>query len=110
MPTHRNELRFPPYEDVPELCPVFVTFVDEKRYLGHCQDVSHTRESIWCHTFRFLVCGRIEDLAIVGKAHWHDLWSKLRIHGRKPRDPSVFQFCPNRGGNLLPVATGTFES
>src|ERR1700739_1362642 len=36
MPMHWKEVSFSSYEDVPELCPVFVELVDEKRYLGHC--------------------------------------------------------------------------
>jgi hypothetical protein len=109
MPTHRNELRFPPYEDVPKLCPVFIVLVDEKGYLGYSYDVPQTRESFRCDPLRFFVYSRVENFAIICKAHRHDVWSMPRIHRGKPRNPSIFQFCLNRAGNLLARHTRAFE-
>src|SRR5580693_6477246 len=99
----RNQLRVPTDQDVPELCPVFIVFVDQKCDSGHGPDVSQTCESFWCNTFRFLVYRCVETLAIIRKTDWHDVWSTLRMQRREPRNPGLFQFCPNRAGNLRPL-------
>ena len=72
--------------------------------MWYCPDVSQSRKPFRYNTLRFPVHCRVEDFAIVSKTDRHDVWSKLRIQGRKPRNPGIFQFRLNRVRNLLLLA------
>src|ERR1700733_10326072 len=95
-----NQFRFPTYEDVPELCPVLIVFVDQKRYAWHSPDVSQTRQSFWFNTLRFAVYSCVDKLAVVSKTDRYDVWSILVIQRRKPRNSGLLQDFLNCTRNL----------
>ena len=92
---YRDELRFPTYQDVVKLCPVFLVIINKQGNLRNGQNVLQTCEPFWSETLRFLVYGRIENVSIICKADRHNMRRTFRIERRKPRDPRLLQFCAN---------------
>src|SRR5271168_4502212 len=93
-----KEPGFPAYQDIPELCPVLVVFIDQKRHAGHCPDVLQTCESFPWNTLRFLVYRRVEQLAVISKADRYDVRPTLGIRCCKPRNSCLFELFPDRTG------------
>src|SRR6201987_4038634 len=100
-----NQLRFPAYQNIPELCPVLIVFVDQKRHTRCCPDVSQTCESFSWNTLRFLVYRCVEKFADISKTDRHDVWSTLGIQSREPLNSGLLKHFANRTGNDFPFTT-----
>jgi hypothetical protein len=98
-PRARYELGFSPDQDVPELRPILVVFVDQQRDVPPRSDVSHSDQALGGDPLRLLIHGRVERAAVIDKADRYDVGPTLGIDRRQVRKASLLESLHQATGN-----------